>query len=623
MPSDLRPLTTLEVLDAAVLLTRRNGVRLYAYSSVGTLPLALLLMVYYQWLGSLVEGTDNQVFYSGTALWAVGMAAAWAFNSVVRSAVTLLVMADARGEALEATRPWPRAGRHAAGAAFVGLCSFCAAWIGGACLVAPGLLPALGWWTARPALLAEERPFGAALRRSWRLTEGQRSKSFGLWLLLAAVWVLGAANLYLLVQFVVSTAAGIFGIDTSALLPIIDWKNKAYVTFLLVVLFVLIDPLKTAVDAVLYLDLRIRREGADLLEQLRALRAGAPLGLILALCLLAAPAHALPAQDYLARVQSLRRQVEQSAAPEQVDRLAVGELRNQLVQMPGGQQISVENEWLPEGLQSWKTREDKVALLRRLDALERSLAGVAGDGKTPLMPVDVDPKQTVGQILQQPEFQELAKRPELRNLVKNVNLGQSRTWWDSFLDWLKKVLFKPPKVTPNAPQGNLPNLAFLEPLFYVLIGVAVLFVLALIVKAVVESPVRERTGRGAVSTEAPPLEASATENALDHTVDEWEVFAQQWLGRGDVRQAVRALYLATLVHLHRERRIDYNRAFTNWVYVRQYRGEAEQQKTLRRLTQTFDEVWYGERACGEDQYRVFEQGARDLGTPAPAGSAHG
>jgi hypothetical protein len=119
-------------------------------------------------------------------------------------------------------------------------------------------------------------------------------------------------------------------------------------------------------------------------------------------------------------------------------------------------------------------------------------------------------------------------------------------------------------------------------------------------------------------TEAPPLEASATENALDHTVDEWELFAREWLGRGEVRQAIRALYLATLVHLHRERVIDYNRALTNWTYVRHFRGEAERKSILGRLTQVFDDVWYGEHPCEEPLYHSFEQGVRALGTPAPA-----
>jgi hypothetical protein len=100
-------------------------------------------------------------------------------------------------------------------------------------------------------------------------------------------------------------------------------------------------------------------------------------------------------------------------------------------------------------------------------------------------------------------------------------------------------------------------------------------------------------------------------------VDEWEQFARQWLTRGDVRQAIRALYLATLVHLHRERRIDYNKAYTNWMYVRQFHGEAEHQGTLSQLTRMFDEVWYGDRAYGSEQYYTFERGVRQLGTPAP------
>jgi hypothetical protein len=107
-------------------------------------------------------------------------------------------------------------------------------------------------------------------------------------------------------------------------------------------------------------------------------------------------------------------------------------------------------------------------------------------------------------------------------------------------------------------------------------------------------------------------------------VDEWELFAREWIKRGDFRQAIRALYLASLVHLHRERKIDYNRAQTNWTYVRTFKGEAEDKTTLRKLTGFFDEVWYGERPCAEEQYRFFEKGVRALGTPAPVvGGARG
>jgi hypothetical protein len=259
MRSDLRPLTTIELLDAAWLLLRRNWAQFYACSGVGTAPLALLVMVYFIWLGTLLQGTDNTVFYTGTLWWAVGMAVAWMVNSIARGAVTATALADARGETLSFGQAWRQAWRNAAGSAFVGLVGFSAAWVLGSCLVAPGIWLVLGWWTARPALLVEGKPFAAALRRSWRLTDGYRMKALGLWIALVIVWALGVWNSHLMVQFAVGTASGVFGVETSALQGQLRPSNQAYLTFLMVAVFMVLDPLKTAADAMLYLDLRIRR----------------------------------------------------------------------------------------------------------------------------------------------------------------------------------------------------------------------------------------------------------------------------------------------------------------------------------------------------------------------------
>jgi hypothetical protein len=643
----LRPLTTLEVLDAGLHVLQRNWLRLYAYSSIGTLPVAALLLYYFYWLSTLVENAEGPSFTAGTVYWSAAMALAWTLHSVFRSAGTIVALADMRNETPLPATLWSTVRKHAAGAAFVGLSSFALAWLAGTCLFGPGLFLAAGWWIARPALLVEERPFVAALRRSWRLTDGHRGKSFGLWLALALVAILGAANLFTLVKFLMENVAGLFGIDTSGIQPNFQLGNRIYLIFLAVLLFVLLDPLKTAIDAVLYLDLRIRREGADLQEQLRTLRlsrdgrnghgpAGAVAAFLLAALLIAGPARAergetlkppdraVPVTSYLEQVEALKRQVAGAEGPKQVDPKAVSALRGQTVNLIGGQRITVANKWLDGALGDWKKPEDRDALVHRLDALERSLAGVTGRGSGELpTAAEADPKQALGQILQEPEFQKLAARAELQELVKNVKVNVStKTWWDSFLDWLKGILFKPPQIKAPNPQVRAPALGWLQPVFWVLLAVSVLFVLAMIVKSIIERPIRGAEASAGELMVVPPLEASATENALDHTVDEWERFAQQWLGRGDVRQAVRALYLATLVHLHRERHIDYNRAFTNWVYVRHFRGEREHQEILRGITRIFDEVWYGERPCGETQYRYVESGARALGTPAP-GVSHG
>jgi hypothetical protein len=288
--------------------------------------------------------------------------------------------------------------------------------------------------------------------------------------------------------------------------------------------------------------------------------------------------------------------------------------------------VDVRNDWLDESLDEWRHGGDKAALERRLEALERSLGAPgsrphASSAAPPAAAAAaVDAKGELRKILQAPEFQPLAERDELKNLIPKLNL-KTKNWWTGFADWLRNMLFRTRQPQVEAPHVKTPNLTL--PI-WILLGVIVLFVLALIVRWIMERPLDDAPLRSAAVGEAPKLELSQTENALDHSVDEWELFAQQWLQRGDIRQAVRALYLATLVHLHRERRIDYNRAFTNWMYVRQFKGEPEACTTLRGLTQMSDEVWYGDRDLQADQYHTFEQGVRSLGTPAPAaGPARG
>src|SRR5690606_14600498 len=131
MASDLRPLTTLEILDAAWLAVRRNWLNLYACSGVGTAPLALAAILYFVWLSRLIKGTEPSVFYTGTTIWAAAMAVGWALNGVARAAAVALVLGDARSQPITLGEAWKRAGKHAASAAFIALFCFACAWVGG------------------------------------------------------------------------------------------------------------------------------------------------------------------------------------------------------------------------------------------------------------------------------------------------------------------------------------------------------------------------------------------------------------------------------------------------------------------------------------------------------------
>ncbi len=639
----LRPQTTVEILDSAANLLRLSWAQWLTLSSVGTVPLCVLILVYVHWIGTMHAGTDASAFYVGTSWWALAMTVAWTVNTLARAAVTASVLGAVRGEGMEAGDAWRAALKVSAGSAFIGLVAFVAAWVAGSCVLIPGVILMSGWWVARPTLMEEGRPFAASLRRSWKLTAGYRGRALGLWVLFLVLWAMTALNMHLVTKFMLETGAGMLGIDTSSARLFLTPGNVVYLAFLMVLGFAILDPLKTAMDALFYLDIRIRREGADLQERLRALGAGGMAGiavLVIGLGLLSPiPALAVTPQEYAARLRTLRQEIERAPKPSAIPEGRLREIQGQVIQLPGGQKQSAENGGIARSARTWSTPEEKSAVVRRLEGLERSLgvgnspiaappppgaSGTAPDPPSGSLPVPAanDAKQSLQQLLTEPEFQPLAERTELKELMKNVRLPDTKNWWQGLWKWIQNNLFKPPKM-PQPPQVTPPrgpnwDLSWLQPALYVVLALAGVFLLVLLIRWIIERPVREEPGQSTMARAEVLEQASATENALDHTVDEWELFAQQWLGRGDIRQAIRALYLATLVHLHRERRIDYNRALTNWIYVRQFRGEGDQKGVFQSLTRTFDEVWYGERAMGEELYRVFEQGVRTLGTPAPA-----
>src|SRR5262249_55924246 len=160
------------------------------------------------------------------------------------------------------------------------------------------------------------RPFTAALARSSILTQGCRGKALRLWLLFVLIWVAGIINLYLVVSALLAMANTLFGYEVGAWEQVLSYQNRAYLIWLGALLFPLLDPLKSWADTALYLDLRIRREGADLQERLRSLarQAGAAAAL-LALILAARPAGAETMDEYRADVRQVRMAVQSARDP--------------------------------------------------------------------------------------------------------------------------------------------------------------------------------------------------------------------------------------------------------------------------------------------------------------------
>nr|NLD39867.1 hypothetical protein [Actinomycetales bacterium] len=108
---------------------------------------------------------------------------------------------------------------------------------------------------ASPALMMEKIGVGTAIARSWRLTKGFVLRNFGV--LLLAIVIAGV------ISGVASIPIGfISGLLIQSLGPN-SWAAIAIPTFLTGLLTALITPFLAAVTSLLYVDLRMRKEGLD------------------------------------------------------------------------------------------------------------------------------------------------------------------------------------------------------------------------------------------------------------------------------------------------------------------------------------------------------------------------
>lgn len=617
MPLSLtsRPLTAHEILDGALLLMARRPQLYFSLSLPGAIPIALLAIAYQAWLGSLVTGTPDRVFWSGTAAWAAAMSLAWGWNCLARGAVTAAALADSEGEIPTLKASWVRAIRAAPASLLAGWSGLSLGFLGLLAGVYPGLALTTAWWVARPVAIQEGRTHAAALRRSARLTLGHRSRGFGVWVLIVLLYLAVAFNLHLLLVACLDLSNFLLAIDTTAARAQLTSGNELYTTVVLSVAYLLIEPLKSAADALYYLDLRVRREGGDLEQRLSRLSSAAAAAAVLLLVLVLSPRPAFaaePADQYLARIRKLRAQVETRSGPGALDPGLVRKLRSAEIERAGAEEMRVRNDWLSEREGRWRSPAERTAVAARLSALERVVAAPPGGASRRAGPTGMDPGDLARQMLQQPRFLAPAERTELRRLGENVRVNRVSDWQKGFLEWLARRLFPQQEAAGQVGSRRPEQVTTIT---YMLIALCIVVFLALILRWYVQNPMSRRAKAAGGAGPAAPLSASQTEDALAHTEEDWRRFARAWQSQGDLRQAARAIYLATLVHLHDSGLIRYHRALTNWTYVRHFRGSGDDRGRLGSITREFDEIWYGERPCDQARYQRVLSAARDLGTP--------
>ena len=113
--------------------------------------------------------------------------------------------------------------------------------------------------------------------------------------------------------------------------------------------------------------------------------------------------------------------------------------------------------------------------------------------------------------------------------------------------------------------------------------------------------------------------ASEDVTADQATEDVWLAMAARLIEAGDLRLAMRGLYLAVLANLGEGGLITVHRARSNLDYQRELarraRGNTGLLETFRELVAVFERTWYGEHATSREalsrfQIRVSEMQAR-------------
>lgn len=146
---------------------------------------------------------------------------------------------------------------------------------------------------------------------------------------------------------------------------------------------------------------------------------------------------------------------------------------------------------------------------------------------------------------------------------------------------------------------------------WIVIGVVSLIVIAIVFLAI---EVVRRTRRGDVRTiasSAPPRSAHDAD-PLSRGASEWERYATQLAGEGRFREAIRAWYHAVLVTCYAAGALHFRKGRTNWEYIASLPPSTAWRPELMRLTQRFEQEWYGSDESTADALDDCSAHARNI-----------
>ena len=189
--------------------------------------------------------------------------------------------------------------------------------------------------------------------------------------------------------------------------------------------------------------------------------------------------------------------------------------------------------------------------------------------------------------------------------VLGKGLRKIKNWITTFIEWLEDMLPKPDK-KPQTSTGN-----WITPVRIILISLLILLV-AILAYIFVRIWQRRRPQPvetvSAVGVSAPDL-TDENVKADDLSTNRWLALAGEFAEKGDLRLAMRALYLATLAQLADHEMITIEVYKSNREYERELKRRAHEHKELLAVFSSslnfFERVWYGMYSIARSDFDDF------------------
>ena len=185
------------------------------------------------------------------------------------------------------------------------------------------------------------------------------------------------------------------------------------------------------------------------------------------------------------------------------------------------------------------------------------------------------------------ELQTVLARPEFQYEEDDPNWFERQ--WERFLGWIFDLL--------GRGDGGLSTIWG-----YVAAGAA-----GIIVLLVIGYWLRSLSGQFSAEINLPATSDADYDLSAGDALDRAETLA----GGGDYREAVRYLYLSTLLSLDEKGMLRFDRSKTNREYLRQVSG-SDFAPTLGSVIDVFDRVWYGFQPIDKDTYATYATQVEEL-----------